>query len=168
MFNNKPEVEMTHLYVPVEFANKYKELDDTKKQKQLAIEHVEQRKIDLKSELAQLDDDTVRFKASCLAHKDALEDVYKDQSSKLEKLINECWDVMPIAKKNAQKMADELQPFADKLTDIECSMNKIKKLSGNVNFYGIENIIKLADQLNTMDDKTKDILSFMVKNFNRG
>ncbi len=167
MFTAKEEVKMTHIYVPQEYADKYNELSHCDAQAKIALEIIASKKLDVQNELSQLDDDLIRFKASCLVHKSELEKVYNEQSDKMEKLINDCWDAMPIAKKNAQKMADELQPFADKVTDLSVSINKIKELTQGINFYGIEQITKLVEQVNYMDESSKSVFEFLINNYKR-
>ena len=165
MFNIDKEEEMTHIYVSRTFANKYKELTEVNAEKEIAFDVIESKKINIKSELSQLDDDVVSFKAACIAHKKALGDVYEEQSDKLDTLINECWEVMPKAKANAQKMADEIAPFKNQLSEIKNEIEQIKELTQGINFYGAESVIKLASQINSMDSSTKDILTFLVNNF---
>ena len=109
----------------------------------------------------------VRFKAACLAHKTELEKVYKEQSDKMEALINDCWDVMPVAKANAQKMADEIQPFADQITTLEVSLKNIKELANGVNFYGMQGFVDAMEKLNSMSDDSKEMLGFLMANFKR-
>ena len=153
------------IWVTKEQAAQFKELDTVEHQSKVATEIVRQKGLDIESELNQLDDDLIRFKAACLVHKSEMEKVYTEQADKLEALINNCWDVMPVAKDNAQKMADELQPFADKITDLSVSINEVKKLTQGINFYGIEQLTKLVEQVNYMDKNSKDIFTFLINNY---
>ena len=167
MFTSEKEIPMTHIWVTQEYADKYNELDKCDAQAKIALEIIDSKKLDVTNELSQLDDDLIRFKAACLVHKSELEKVYNEQQLRMEKLIDDCWDVMPLAKKNAQKMADELQPFADKVTDLSVSINKVKELTQGIDFYGIDKITKLVEQVSYMDSASKEIFSFLMTNYKK-
>ena len=157
----------THIWVSEEFAAKYKELESSASLAELTREVVKQKKIDIDSELSQLDEDLVRFKAACTIHKLEMGKVYDEQESNIQNLINDCWDIMPKAKANAQKLADQIQPLGDAVTGLQHSVDELKKDIGGIDFYGIEQMIQLADKLNAMDQATKDVFSFLAVNYKK-
>lgn len=154
------------IWVTEEQAAQFKALSTVEQQALMATEIVARKKLDISSELSQLDDDLIRFKAACLVHKSEMSKVYDDQEGKIQALISEMWDVMPSAKVAAQKLADQIQPLGDQVTNLEVSVKKLKSDLSTLDIYGMEKMIELADKLTQMDSATKDIFKFLAANYN--
>lgn len=159
------------IWVSKEYAEEYKKLDTVQAQAKLAKEILEAKKIDISSEMSQLDDDLIRFKSACLIHKAEMEKVYKEQASLVEKLIEDCWDIMPKVKQDANKFAfevkAELEPIGKVVSSLKEDVNSLKTSLNDLNIYGMNQVIDLANKLTQMDDNTKEILSFLVQNYKR-
>jgi hypothetical protein len=160
-------IEKKPVYVTLEVAALIEQAETDQEQLRIAKKVAVTKSINMETELAQLDDDLVRFKAACLLHKVELGKVYDEQSKKMDDLINECWDVMPVAKANAQKMADEIQPFADQITTLEVRVKSIRDLANGVDFYGMHGFIEAMEKLNSMSADSKEMLGFLMANFKR-
>lgn len=155
------------IWVTKEQATQFKELDTVESQAIMATEIIAKKKLDISSELDQLDDDLIRFKAACLVHKSEMGKVYEEQEGKIQSLINEMWDVMPSAKVAAKKLADQIQPLGDQVASLESSISKVKSDLSTLDIYGMEKLIELAGKLTQMDAATKDIFKFLAANYNR-
>jgi hypothetical protein len=160
-------LEKRHIYVTNEVADLIEQSETDQEQLRIAKKVAADKSIDMENEFAQLDEDMVRFKAACLAHKVGLESVYKEQSKKMDDLITNCWDIMPKAEANARKMAAKIQPFADQVTALENSIRGVKELANSVDFYGMHGFVEAMGKLNSMNDDSKEMLGFLMANFKR-
>ena len=166
MTNNTAEKEL--IWVTKEQADQFKELDTAEHQSKIALKILETKSLDIQSDLQQLDDDAVRFKAACLTHKATLESVYKEQSEKMDKLIEECWDVMPKAKKNADKMAAEFAPVVEMVKNLNKEVEDLKKSASDINFYGLRDLSSAVEQIRNLDSESKEMIQFLMANFKEG
>ena len=152
-----------HIYVPIEFAERYENLTSTNAQALLATEILEAKKLNIKAELDQLEDDALRFKAVCVTHKAALEDVYKEQEAKLNELIDSMWDVMPKAKENAKRAAAEIKPIADEVRELNKQLENLQDNMRHLNIWRAQEFITAVDQISKLSPATQELLTQVLK-----
>ena len=162
------ENEKRHIYVSAEFADKYERLSTVEAQAEIAKEICKAKRLDIQSELDILDDDLLRFKSACVIHKSEMKKAYDEQAVILDKLVSDCWDSMPKAKANAEKMAAEIHPLSNAVSDLNGQVSSLKKEIDNLNIYGADKLLDLVQKISCMDSSSKDMLSFLCENFKRG
>ena len=157
----------THIYVPQEFAVKYNELDEANAQAEIAKEIIKAKKLDITSELEYLNDDVIQFKAACLSYKAELKKAYDEQGLVIESMVDTAINSMPSIKQHAVKLAEEVKPIKAELESLQETMKDIKSFSSTISFWEVEKLLKLAEQVSNMDEKSKDVLMFLMNNYKR-
>lgn len=143
------------IWVNKNLAEAYKELDTDMKRAEFVNELIKQKKVDITSDIQNLDDDLLRFKAFVLNYSTALKEAYDKQAERLEQLWEECSEPIEKIDKQTMRIKKDIYDITKDIKDIS------KELEG-LSTYKLERLIKLIDTYNDMSDSDKDIFKLIL------
>lgn len=146
------------VWLPKSVADKVKQIETVEEADRLIQEYIKTKRQDFTRELENLDDDVFVFKGACLKHRIELKKVYNEQSALLDKLWEDCGDMGSKIHKHAVALAAELAPITAEVKSLKSSIEEVKKLIGQVDFYPQQTFIQTVENVARMDDKTKGLL----------
>ena len=146
------------VWLPKSVADKVKQIETVEEADSMIQEYIKTKRQDFIRELENLDDDVLTFKGVCLRHRQELKKVYVEQADLLDKLWEDCGDMGSKIHKHAVAMAAELAPLTAEVKSLKSSIEEVKKLIGQVNFYPQQTFIQTVESVARMDDKTKGLL----------
>lgn len=98
--------------------------------------------------------------------------VYSSQQEEIEKVIDNMWDIMPKVKSESKKLVVEIEkeisPLKQQLDETAKSVEQIKTAFNNINFYAAERMVDLVVKINQLDDGSKEILKFLMNEYQQG
>ena len=78
-------------------------------------------------------------------------------------------DIMPKVKSESKKLVVEIEkeisPLKQQLDETAKSVEQIKTVFNNINFYAAERMVDLVDKVSKLDDSSKDILKFLMDQY---
>ncbi len=151
MENDKKEL----IWVSKELAEEYKQLESVEEQERAVKKIIKDKRLDLEQEQELLSESLLQFKSVCLAHRKGLEKVYQEQADTLNTLWEDMGDVTTQINKSVTALANRIGPVRQQVEALK------KEISG-LNVYVPENLIHLAAQVATMDEKTKVLLQNLL------
>lgn len=122
---------------------------------QLSIinQYFESEKNWIKSEMQQIDDNLLQYRALMLKTREAVKEAHKEHYDK----INDFWDdiskSIPSFRQKVENINKELKPIVSEL-------QQIKTLINDTSTYSLERIMLLVDKFSSMTEKDKEF--FMV------
>lgn len=143
------------IWVEKSLAETYKELDTDIKRAEFVNELIKQKKVDITSDIQNLDDDLLRFKAFALNYSTALKEAYDKQAERLERLWEECSE--PIEKIDKQTMGIKKDIY-----DITKDIKDISRELEGLNTYKLERIVELINTYNNMSESDKDVFKLIL------
>ena len=143
------------IWVDKSLAEAYKELDTDMKRAEFVNELIKQKKVDITSDIQNLDDDLLRFKAFALNYSTALKEAYDKQAERLEQLWEECSEPIEKIDKQTMRIKKDIYDITKDIKDIS------KELEG-LNTYKIERIIELINTYNNMSESDKDVFKLIL------
>lgn len=160
------------VWVNKDIAEEIKKLESTSNEKAIVQQVAKSLNLNIEQELSQLDDDLARYKAACIVFKNSLKEVYHAQQLEIEDIINSQWEIMPTIKEETRKMITqintELLPLNENIETTKQSVESLKKEIGSIQFWYAEQMLKLVEQINTMDETSKELLKFMMNTYKKG
>jgi uncharacterized coiled-coil DUF342 family protein len=115
---------------------------------------IEDKKIDIKTEIESLEEQVLIFKGIGLKYKNELEKVYNEQSQYIEKIWSE-FNVGDKIYKQAKKINNDLAPISEAISNIN---SNLKGLS----IYKVQDLIDLIEKFNSMSDKDKQLFKLLI------
>ena len=164
--SNAPGIELPGekalIWVPKEFEERYKKIDDNNERIRLLEEFLASAKKDLREEylssLKSMEDDALVYAGLALKTKQRFTEV-KDEAIAAAYSVWEEYDKeVTQMKKKVQEMTTTLKPLADELKGIE-------ELVTKVNTFGVEKLTKAVEAMNNLHGQNKEMFDFLVKNF---
>ena len=146
------------VWLPKSVADKVKQIETVEEADRLIQEYIQLKRESFKHELDNLDDDVLIFKGACLKHRTELKKVYNEQSDLLDKLWEDCGDMGSKIHRHAAALAAELEPLTAEVKSLKSSIEEVKRLIGQVDFYPQQTFIQAVESIARMDDKTKGLL----------
>ena len=146
------------VWLPKSVAAKVKLVETVEEADSMIQEYIKTKRQDFTRELENLDDDVLIFKGVCLRHRQELKKVYDEQAGLLDKLWEDCGDMGSKVHKHAVAMAAELAPLTAEVKSLKSSIEEVKRLIGQVDFYPQQTFIQTVESVARMDDKTKGLL----------
>jgi len=147
---NAPE-EKEIVWLPQSIAKKFNALKSIEEMRVLTRDVIERKRLDMTTEDRNLEDDVLRFKAFCLAHRSELSKVYNEECD----LIEQMWEELS---GKADATRSKIKGMAKEVNDFSRSVGDLKKQLGSLEVYQAERFLELANTVNNMDESTKDIL----------
>ena len=77
------------VWLPKSIADKFKDLESIESMRVLTRDVIEKKRLDMTTEDRNLEDDVLRFKAFCLAHRSEMSKVYNEECDLIEKMWEE-------------------------------------------------------------------------------
>lgn len=156
------------IYVDKEFAERFKEMKTKGAEREVQIQVLEDymqtvsdsSKSDFKANLKCLEEDVAIYSGLMLHVKQAF------GKAKDEALISSYaqWEEyekdMPSLAKKTKAITDSLDPFLEKLKQINAQLEKIRT-------YNFDKIIETVGRFNSMSDESKKVMRFLFDNFNQ-
>jgi len=139
------------IWVSAELAKKYNDLESVEEQERIVKKVIADKRLDIEAEQEQLDESILQFKSVCLAHRKALEGVYKEQSDTLYTLWEDMGDV-------SSQINQHVRQMTDKITPLKREVEQLKKELSGLSLYVPEQLARIAEQVGSMDEKTKSLL----------
>ena len=146
------------VWLPKSVAVKVKQIETVEEADSMIQEYIKTKRQDFTRELENLDDDVLTFKGVCLKHRQELKKVYDEQSDLLDRLWDDCGDMGSKIHRHAKSLAAELAPLTAEVKSLKASIEEVKKLIGQVDFYPQQTFIQTVESVARMDDKTKGLL----------
>ena len=146
------------VWLPKSIAAKVKQIETVEDADNMIQEYIKTKRQDFTRELENLDDDVLTFKGVCLRHRQELKKVYDEQANVLDDLWIDCGDMGSKIHKHAVAMAAELAPLTAEVKSLKASIEEVKRLIGQVDFYPQQTFIQTVESVARMDDKTKGLL----------
>lgn len=150
------------IWVSKSAAEEFKRLDSVEAQAELVMEVIRRKKKDFTDEQAMLDDDILQFKAVCLKHRQELEKVYDEQAKKLEELWKTQGDISHKVSTHARQVAGEVAPLMEEVQNLAGQVDRLRSALNSLHIYVPENLVKIAETVSQMDEKTKEVLSVLL------
>ena len=144
------------LWVSTELKEAWDKADSDEEQSKIFLKAIEDKKIDVKYQIENLEEDVLLFKGIGIRYKIELEKVYNEQSNQLEKMWEDfnCNDKIA---KQAQKIKNTLSPVIE-------IMKSINKEFDSVSTYKVENLISVIEKFNNMTSTDKKLLEILLNN----
>jgi chromosome segregation ATPase len=139
------------IWVSKELADEYKQLESVEEQERAVKKIIESKRLDLEEEQELLSENVLLFKGVCLAHKKELSKVYQEQADLLNTLWEDMGDVSTQISQHVNQMTKQIAPLKREVADLK------KELDG-LRLYVPERLARLAEQVSSMDEKTKSLL----------
>jgi hypothetical protein len=139
------------IWVSKELADEYKQLKSVEEQERAVKKIINNKRLDLEEEQELLSENVLLFKSVCLAHKKALSSVYQEQSDMLYKLWEDMGDVSSQISQHVKQMTNQIAP-------LKREVSNLKKEFEGLRLYVPERLARLAEQVGSMDEKTKSLL----------
>jgi len=146
------------VWLPKSIADKVKQLETVEAADKLIQEYIKTKRQDFIRELENLDDDVLIFKGVCLKHRQELKKVYVEQSELLDRLWEDCGDMGSKIHRHAVALAAELTPLTAEVKNLKASIEEVKRLIGQADFYPQQTFVSTVESIARMDDKTKGLL----------
>ena len=146
------------VWLPKSVAAKVKQIETVEEADNMIQEYIKTKRQDFTRELENLDDDVLSFKGVCLRHRQELKKVYDEQADLLDRLWEDCGDMGSKIHRHAVALAAELAPLTAEVKSLKSSIEEVKRLIGQVDFYPQQAFIQTVENVARMDDKTKDLL----------
>jgi len=153
------------IWVSKDLADEYKALDSEQLQELMVRNIISAKKIDIEDELNGLDETVLRFKAACLIHKNALQKVYHEQANQLYALWEDMGDIESKIKKHATEIADKAKAASCQIEVMSGNVSNLKKAVDGLAIYNLDRLTDLVEKVAHMDKATKEIFTFLVKNY---
>lgn len=153
------------IWVPKKLAEEYKQLESCEEQEKLVKQVLRDRKLDIENELNMLSEDAIRFKASCLAHRNELHKIYMEEYGKVDQILSDTDSLHAKVRADAKKLESDLRPISDSINGMLENFSKLKKQLEEFNVYGADRVVDLVGRISQLDEKSKDALVFLAHNY---
>lgn len=151
--------ECEYTKIPKEWHEKLKKMQSYEEQEAFFFKAIEDKKKDIKSEIENMEDSLVEFKAFGLRYKRELEKIYNEQQ---EQLVN-MWEELNLGDslyEKVKEMRSKIKPLID-------DVNTVKDGLKGVDTYRIEQLIKVMREYEYLSSSQKELLVEMLKSENR-
>jgi Zn-dependent oligopeptidase len=148
-------------------AEKFKQAQTEEAQAKIALEVIEQKKIDFRQELELLKESELVFRAVCITHKNELQKVYAEQAKLLETMWCEMGDAGIEVRKHAQQLANEISPIKQQVSDLRQEVDSLKKELSSFRIYDAEKLTGLVKSIEGMSEGTKSIMQFLLSEYKK-
>jgi len=153
------------IWVQKDLAQKFNNLSSSEEQEKLVTNIINDKKLDITNEMEYLEENLLMFKGVCLKHKNELTKVYNEETSKLEDMYDHVGEMRQGIDKSAKQLTDALIPLQKTVSDLKNDMKSISDELKHINVYGIERFLELVDKINAMDEGSKEMLKFLMKEY---
>jgi chromosome segregation ATPase len=154
-FNVKYDEEYEYVQLPKELYDKVIESKSRQEQEKMFFAEIEARKMDVKSEIENLEDDVLRFKAVGIRYKNSLEKIYEEQAVELDKL----WEGMNLE----DNIYSKLKTMNSQLSEFKNDVKQINESMNRLNAYNLEKIITLVERFNNFTSEDKEIIKYLTE-----
>lgn len=144
------------IWVPKSMKKLIDELESDNAKLNLVEKWIEQRKLNIKSDIESLDDDLLMFKAFALKYKKELESVFDEQDKQLEDLWNKCND-------SCRESINKINKVKDELRNVVSQVDSVKKTLDGISTYKIEQLLNLVERFNRMSQEEKGFFELLLK-----
>ncbi len=157
-------MEMTHVYVPKEFADQIKAATDDKILQEQVIKDIIQRKYkEIEYEMDILNEQLLQFKLVGVQFEKALAAEYQVQENKLQALIDKVSDQHSIVRDKAKEFAKQLNPLTNEVNGIVSQVEKLDSRLANMNTYRLSDMLDIVERIANLDDKAQKVLIELCK-----
>lgn len=157
-------MEMTHVYVPKEFADQLKAATDDKILQEQVIKDIIQRKYkEIEYEMDILNEQLLQFKLVGVQFEKALAAEYQVQENKLQSLIDKVSDQYSIVRDKAKEFARQLHPLTNEVSGIVSQVEKLDKRLSDINTYRLKDMLDIVERIANLDDKAQKVLIEICK-----
>lgn len=150
------------IWVDKEFAEKYKSIESDEEKSLLFQDYLskakEEYKAEFKSQLENIEEDLAIHIGLLLKVKQAFEKAKDEQLKASYDLWEKFEKELPNIQEKVKKIEDTVIPLEEKLKVISGSIAKI-------NTWEVERLIDVLARFNSLSDKSKDMMEFLVKNY---
>lgn len=150
------EKKMMHIWVPEEIGKRYEQATGDGTKIDIIETLIQSMKNDVKMSLESFDDDVLAYKGMVLKYKKAFQEVYENQSEKIDQLWEDIQKTLPRQDDLIKQVKDSLVPILD-------CIEKLAKKVEHVNTYHLMRMVELIDKVNACDDKTKEVLLKVIE-----
>ena len=150
--------ETTYMSVPVEIAEKLKELTEIEAMAQVIDEQFRASKQEIANNLGTLDEEVLIYKSLMIKARNEFE---KAANAQIEQSY-ETWEAIDAKRPWVQ---EKLRGLVADLKRVTQELEEINSLLGQVDFYRIEKLMSLLGDLERMPEETKNMLSFLMVNY---
>ncbi len=144
------------IWVDKAFAKAYNELGSDNDKALLVNKLIKQKGLDITSDIENLDDDLLRFKAFALNYSTAFKKTYQEQMDSIEKFYTEMGYVSDEVESKIRKVKDEVSKIGSEI-------NKLNIALDNVSTYKFERLADLITKFNSMSSEDKRIFELILK-----
>lgn len=156
------------VWVDKEFAEKYKKLETEKdcRERQIAVfeEYMktvqEKARSEFRANLENLDEDAAIFSGLMLKVKQSFEKAKNEHLDASYALWEKFDKEIPNVRAKIQKITETVNPLKNELEETNELLQKI-------NTYDLDRIIAAIEKLNSLYGTSKEMIEFLVKNFNK-
>ena len=152
------------LYIDSKLADRL-EKSDEETQEDILHEYILKKRVDIKEDLEILEEDVLHFKAVCATQRKALKEYYEDEQNRLYSMWEDSMKARDEAEQQAKQAARSLPPLYEATKELNDRLTYMRQQLSNLDVHASENILRLAETLSNMDEKSKYVLTFLVNNY---
>lgn len=162
--------ELSYGYIPSVWLEKLEQLDSIERQEKWFFDKIEERKIDIDTEIESLNDDLLKFKAFGLRYKKELDKIYNKQLKQFEKIwednniSDKTSNVITDIKHEIDTISDNIKQFDTQIVNAKSNIINMNNEIDNLNLRKLKKVVNLLDKINDMSKEDKEILKLIVNN----
>lgn len=156
----KEEKKYVSFYLPVETADRLKDVTDAGEIEKEIVNYIEKTKEEFRNELACFDDDILMFRGQLVKAKHSFKDAYEEYRAANYGVWETFQDDVRKAKDFVAEAEKTLKPVAAAFQEIEALMKAFHK-------WDLEALLKLMNELNSSSTNTKEMIRYLMENFKR-
>jgi len=153
--NDTEEKDYFSAFWPKSIIKKFKDIDSVEELAKLCEETIKDKRLNIKQQNENLEDDVLRFKSFCLSHRTHMREVYSEE----EELLYKMWEDLD---KKTTETRNRIKDMSKEISKVSSSVGIFKKELSDLHIYGADRLLELANTINNMDQNTKDILRHVL------
>lgn len=153
--DDKEEKDYFSVWWPKSMIEKFKSIETIEELSKIVDETIAKKRLNIKQQDEQLEDDVLRFKSFCLSHRTHMKAVYREE----EDLLYKMWEDLD---ERTTETRNKIKNMSKEISKVSGSIADFKKEIDGLNVYGAEGLTELARTISNMDKNTKDILRHVL------
>lgn len=149
------------VWLPESLAKKVKDLTDARQLENEILKYVSDFKLSLRTDMEQVDDDIIRYKASMIKAKQMFREAFEEQMAEFENMWATHADDLAAIKRKAAQIKEVITP-------IKAELQSLKEEMRYVNQWDIKSLLDIVERVSDLlgrDGNTGNILKFLFENY---
>jgi phage shock protein A len=151
------------VWLPLELAKKVKDLTDAKAIENEILKYVADFKLSLRTDMEQVDEDIIRYKASMIKAKQMFREVCETEMADFENLWATHADDLARVKRKVEQVKEAISPIRSELQELKTNMNSIREWD----VKGLLDVLEKVSYHINSNGPTGSILQFLFENYKK-